>query len=117
MDNHGIYVEYDYQQQIYSLGLQEVVYVLSMVMVKSFSICGTKCKHEVFRLLARVDSQGMLSMTPLRNVYPWTTRISLSMVMVKSFSICGTKFSQLCLQHEVFRDLDKGQRKMGFRHF
>ena len=33
----------------------------------------------------------------------------LSEVMVKSFSVCGTKFSQLCLQHEVFRDLDKGR--------
>ena len=42
------YVQHDYQQEMYYLGLQEFVYMLSMVMLKSFSICGTKCKKRVY---------------------------------------------------------------------
>ena len=38
------YDEHDYQQEMYYLGLHEFVYMLSMVMLKRFSICRTKCK-------------------------------------------------------------------------
>ena len=56
------YVEHDYQQEMYYLGLQEFVYMLSMVMLKSFSICGTKCQQ-------RLDKETLIGNTIATDMY------------------------------------------------
>ena len=49
-------------QEMYYLGLQEFVYMLSMVMLKSFSICGTKCQQ-------RLDKETLIGNTIATDMY------------------------------------------------